>query len=378
MGDEDKSFEATPQKLKKAREQGQVIKSQDLNTAIFLVVMFGLLFVMAPIIWNQIASLFIQIFEQIPYAHLENIGETYLLVLVAKTMAVLILPFLIVAVIVSIMTNVLQFGILFTTKSMEPKIDKINPVKGFKNLFQLQKLFELGKNLLKIGVLGIVAFYVFQEFLPKLLVAVGSADNVFVMMQILGALMLKFILMAGGAFFLIGLADYLFQRWKFLKDQKMSFKEVKDEYKQTEGDPMVKQQLRQRRMQLLQRRMLEAVPTADVVTTNPVHIAVALRYNAEESEAPLVVAKGTELFAERIKAIAAQHGVPVVENPPVAQALFRLVDLDHEIPPDLYQAVAEILMFAWQAKSGDNTAGSLPFMASPQPTNPDQPDQPNQ
>ena len=139
----------------------------------------------------------------------------------------------------------------------------------------------------------------------------------------------------------------------------MSFKEMKDEFKNTEGDPMIKHALRQRRMEMLQKSMLEAVPTADVVTTNPIHIAVALKYNSDVMEAPRVVAKGTELFAERIKTIASEHGVPVVENPVVARALFRLVEIDQEIPPDLYQAVAEILMFAWRMK------GITPPLAKP-------------
>jgi flagellar biosynthetic protein FlhB len=154
----------------------------------------------------------------------------------------------------------------------------------------------------------------------------------------------------GIVFLIIGMGDYLFQRWKFLQDQKMSFKELKDEYKNSEGDPHVKAALRQRRMQMLQRGMLEAVPNADVIITNPIHIAIAIRYMDEVMEAPHVVAKGTELFAEKIKDIAKEHGVPIVENAAVARALFQAVDIDQEIPPEMYQAVAEILMFAWRIK----------------------------
>lgn len=349
MADENKQFEATPQKLKKAREQGQVFKSKDLSTAVFLMAMFMMIFAMAPFIWQQTAALFIQIFEQIPNKTIENIGWQYLTVLTIKTLVLLIGPFLLAAALIAIAGDFFQVGALFATKAIEPKFDKLNPVKGFKNIFSQRTIVELVKNIIKMLVLGWVGYITFQKYVGHFL-AVGGTENIFALMGILGQVLMQFILYAGVAFLALGLADFLFQRWKFMQDQKMSFKEIKDEYKNTEGDPMVKHALRQRRMQMLQQSMLEAVPTADVVTTNPIHIAVALKYNADVMEAPRVVAKGTELFAERIKDIARDNGVPVVENPVVARALFRLVEIDQEIPPDLYQAVAEILMFAWRMK----------------------------
>ncbi len=349
MADENKQFEATPHKLKKAREQGQVFKSKDLSTSVFLIAMFLLLFAMAPIIWKEVAGMFVLIFDQIPNATIEKIGWQYLAVITIKTLVLLLAPFLIIAAIIAIAGDFFQVGPLFATKALEPKVDKLNPVKGFQNIFSMRTLVELVKNIIKMVVLGIVAYLIFSKFLGKLLM-LGGSENVFSLMGVLGELIVEFVLYAGAAFFIIGLMDFLFQRWKFMQDQKMSFKELKDEFKQTEGDPMIKQALRQRRMQMLQQSMLEAVPTADVITTNPIHIAVAIKYNADVMEAPRVVAKGTELFAERIKEIAKEHGVPVVENPVVARALFRLVDIDQEIPPDLYQAVAEILMFAWRIK----------------------------
>ena len=349
MADENKQFEATPHKLKKAKEQGQVFKSKDLSSAVFLVVMFVMLISMAGIVWNEVAAMFVLIFEQIPNKSLEEINPNYLFLIALKALTVMILPFLAVAVVIAVFSDFLQVGPLFATKAIEPKFEKLNPVKGLKNIFSMRTLVELAKNVIKMVVLGFVGFMVFKDKLDKFLV-LGASDNVFAILAILGELLITFILYAGAAFFMIGLADFLFQRWKFMQDQKMSFKELKDEFKQTEGDPLIKQALRQRRMQMLQQSMLEAVPTADVVTTNPVHIAVALKYNADTMEAPRVVAKGTELFAERIKDIARHHGVPVVENPAVARTLFKLVEIDQEIPPDLYQAVAEILMFAWRVK----------------------------
>lgn len=349
MADENKQFEATPQKLKKARDQGQVFKSKDLSTAAFLIFMFMLIMGMAPMVWTEVATLFILIFEQIPNRTIEAIGWQYLGLLTIKTLLILIGPVLLVALILAVAGDFFQVGALFATKAIEPKFDKLNPVKGFKNIFSQRTLVELVKNIIKMLVLGWVAWLIFQQYVGHFL-AVGGTENIFALMGILGEVLMQFILYAGIAFLVIGLGDFLFQRWKFMQDQKMSFKELKDEFKNSEGDPMVKAALRQRRMQMLQQSMLEAVPTADVVTTNPIHIAVALKYNADVMEAPRVVAKGTELFAERIKDMARENGVPVVENPVVARALYRLVEIDQEIPPDLYQAVAEILMTAWRIK----------------------------
>lgn len=349
MGDEDKQFEASQQKLKKAKEEGQVIKSKDISTAIFLVVMFGLTYLMAPLIWQYASRLFILIFEQIPNKSIENIGGTYITTLSTFTLVVLIGPFLVVGVLIAIAGDFFQVGPLVATKAIEPKFDKLNPVKGFKNLFSMRSLIELAKNILKITLLGYIGYLVFQAHLGEFMI-IGQAESVIAMMMLLGKVMFEFMVKAGIFFLILGLADYLFQRWKFLQDQKMSFKELKDEYKNSEGDPHVKQALRQRRMQMLQRSMLEAVPTADVIVTNPIHIAVAIRYTDETMEAPQVIAKGTELFAEKIKEIASEHGIPIVENVAVAQTLFRTVEIDQEVPPEMYQAVAEILMFAWRLK----------------------------
>jgi flagellar biosynthesis protein FlhB len=349
LADENKQFEASGQKLKKAKDEGSVFKSKDLSSSIFLLAMFMILFKMAPFIWKEMASLFILIFEEIPNKSIEDIGWQYLLFLTVKSLVYLIGPFLLAGAFISIVGDVFQVGPLLALKVVSPKFDKLNPVKGFQNIFSQRTVVELVKNIIKVTILGLMAWIVFQNFIGHFL-AVGSTENIFAILGILGEVVMQFIFYAGGVFLILGLADFIYQRWKYMQDQKMSFKEVKDEFKNTEGDPMVKHALRQRRMQMLQQSMLEAVPTADVVTTNPIHIAVALKYNADVMDAPRVVAKGTELFAARIKEIANTHGVPVVENPVVARALFRLVEIDQEIPPDLYQAVAEILMFAWRLK----------------------------
>ena len=190
---------------------------------------------------------------------------------------------------------------------------------------------------------------VYKEHIESILM-LASIDNNFSVMIEFGKLITEFIFKACIAFLVIAAADYGVTKWKFLKDQKMSFKEIKDEYKNTEGDPNVKAALRQRRMQMLQQGMMDAVPEADFVVTNPIHVACALKYKQEEMASPMLIAKGTELIAKKIIQIAKDHNVPVIENPPVARALFKMVDLNQMIPPELYKAVAEILLFVYNMK----------------------------
>lgn len=354
MGDEDKQFEATPQKLQNARKEGQVIKSKDASMAFSLVVMFSMLYFIAPAIWYEISQLFLLLYEQIPNKDPEEIGFLYLLLITLIPFILICGPVLLMAFISASAADFFQVGPLLTTKPLIPKADKINPVKGLKNIFSSKTLVELIKNILKVTVMGFIGWLTFQEHLPRILM-LGATDNVFSMLQELGDTLIIFVIRSGIFFLVISGGDYLFQRWKFLQDQKMSFKEIKDEYKNTEGDPHVKAALRQKRMQMLQQAMLEAVPDADVIVTNPVHIAVALKYNKDEMEAPQLIAKGSELFAKKIVDIAKNHNIPVVENVPVARALFRLVDLNREIPPELYKAVAEILLFVYNLKEKRQT-----------------------
>ena len=349
MADEDKQFEASQQKLNKARKEGQVVKSKDFSTALALIVMFSGIYALAPFIWAQISGLFTLIYEQIPNAHVEKIGYSYLLFTTLVPTILIIGPILLLAWFMGIMGDLIQVGPLFTMTPLAPKFDKLNPTKYFKNLMSPKTLFELVKNIVKVVILGIVGYMVYMEHFESIIM-LAAIDNQFAVLIQFGKLIVDFVIKAGIAFLIIAAADYGVTKWKFLQDQKMSFKEVKDEYKNTEGDPHVKAALRQRRQQLLQKKMMDAVPDADFVVTNPTHIACALKYDQKTMQSPKLVAKGTELFAKKIKEIAQHHGVPVIENPPVARAIFRFVEIDHEIPPDLYKAVAEILIFVYNLK----------------------------
>ena len=349
MGDENKQFEASQQKLRKAREQGQVVKSKDLSIAIAIIVMFSFIYLISPLIWDQLSALFKIIYDQIPNKHLDEIGYAYLFTKTVIPTAIILLPILVLASFIGILGDMIQIGPLFTTKPMEFNAEKFNPTKYFKNLMSPKTLFDLFKNIAKVIVLGVIGYMVYSEHFEDILM-LAAIDNHFAILIQFGALILDFVVKAGIAFLIIAAADYGVTKWKFLQDQKMSFKEVKDEYKNSEGDPNVKAALRQRRQQLLQQKMMDAVTTCDFVVTNPTHVACAIKYDAEKMESPMLVAKGTELFAQKIKQIAREHNIPVIENPPVARALFRLVEVNRQIPPDLYKAIAEILIFVYKLK----------------------------
>ena len=353
MGDEDKQFDATPRKLEQARKEGQVVKSKDFSTAISLLILFSAIVGLAPFVWNQIVQLYTLLYEQIPNAHLSEIGMSYILMITLKTTCMIIGPILFLAWFVAIMADFIQVGPLVATAPLMPKLDKLNPTKYFKNIMSIKTLFELMKNIIKVVLLGYIGWSVYTKHIESILM-LAAVDNNFAVMIEFGKLITDFIFQACIAFLVIAAADYGVTKWKFLKDQKMSFKEIKDEYKNTEGDPNVKAALRQRRMQMLQRGMMDAVPEADFVVTNPTHIACALKYKAEEMASPMLIAKGTELIAKKIIKIANEHAVPVIENPPVARALFKMVDLNQMIPPELYKAVAEILLFVHKKKNPTN------------------------
>ncbi len=353
MGDEDKQFDATPRKLEQARKEGQVVKSKDFSTAVSLLILFSVIFGLAPFIWDQIVQVFTLLYEQIPNAHTEEIGYMYILTIAIKGAALIIGPILAIAWLVAVLADFVQVGPLVAVAPLMPKLDKLNPTKYFKNIMSIKTLFELFKNIVKVIILGYIGWMVYKEHIESILM-LASIDNNFAVMIEFGKIITEFIFKACIAFLIIAAADYGVTKWKFLKDQKMSFKEIKDEYKNSEGDPNVKAALRQRRMQMLQQGAMDAVPTADFVVTNPTHVACALKYVAEEMDSPMLIAKGTELIAKKIIDIAKEHNVLVIENPPVARALFKMVDINQSIPPELYKAVAEILMFVYKMKNTSN------------------------
>lgn len=353
MGDEDKQFDATPRKLEQARKEGQVVKSKDFSTAVSLLIVFGAIYGLSPFIWDQLSRLFILCYQQIPNHELNKIGLSYIITMAIVPSIAVIGPILFLAALVAILADFMQVGPLVTMAPLSPKLDKLNPTSYFKNIMSVKTIFELLKNIVKVILLGWLGWGVYSAHITNIL-RLAAIDNNFAVMIEFGSLIVEFVFKAGMAFLVIAAADYMVTRWKFMKDQKMSFKEIKDEYKNTEGDPNVKAALRQRRMQVLQKTMMDAVETADFVVRNPTHVACALKYVANEMESPMLVAKGTELIATKIIKIAEDHGIPVIDNAPVARAIYRIVEINKLIPPDLYKAVAEILLFVYNLKNNQN------------------------
>ena len=259
---------------------------------------------------------------------------------------VIILPFLLAGFAVSFIADLVQVKWKPTTKPLKPKFNKLNPISGIKRIFSVTKLVELIKSLLKLVVIAIVIYNEIQDQWPLLFALYDMP-----MMQgiaLAGQLLIDIGLKIAIVFIAVAFADFAFQKWKFHQDMKMTKQEVKEEYKSTEGDPAIKGKIRQRMQEASRRRMMQALPKADVVITNPSHYAVALRYDKEAAEAPFVVAKGADYVAQKIKEAAKEYKIEIVENKPLARSLYANVEIGEEIPEELYVAVAEVLAIVYK------------------------------
>ena len=257
-------------------------------------------------------------------------------------------PFFAFGFIVTALISVIQVGWKVTGKPLQPKFDKFNPINGFKRIFSKDSIFELIKSILKIFVIIYVAYTSIK----------GNAQDIFILYEIplmqaillCGTVIINAGLKISLVYLVIGLADFTYQKYRFNEDMKMTKQEVKDEFKNTEGNPEIKGRQRQRMREASRRRMMQDVPKADVVITNPTHFAVAIKYDAETSKAPVVLAKGEDYLAQKIKEAAREHHIEIVENKPLARMLYANVDIGQEIPPELYQAVAEILAMVYNMR----------------------------
>jgi flagellar biosynthetic protein FlhB len=260
----------------------------------------------------------------------------------------LAVPFYIVAFVVAFLANALQQKWMITTKPLQPRLDKFNPVNGVKRLFNVKQLVQLGKQIAMLVAIGVVVYVTIKDKLAIILTFYNLSLTEVI--SIVGDLLIDLGLRISAIFLIIGIVDLFYQRWKFKEDMKMTKQEVKDEYKNQEGDPQVKSQIRRKMNEISRRRMMEALPEADVVITNPTHFAVALKYEANVGRAPVVIAKGADYLAQDIKERAREYNIEIVENKPLARILYHNVDVGAEIPPELYQAVAEVLAFVYQLK----------------------------
>jgi len=346
--DEEKTEQATPKRREESREKGQVAKSRELASVAVLGACLIYFYFGAASMTNQVMDLMKMYLRQAGTLsiNIENI-QPLLLDLVFKVFFILI-PFLLVALIAGFVINILQVGFVFSSEAVTPKFSKIDPIQGFKRLFSMQSLVEFIKNLLKMVIVGTVAYITVRgesEMILPLMNA--SVHDIFIY---IGTISLKILYMTCWVLVVLAVLDYAYQKWEHEKSIKMSKQEVKEENKQMDGDPLIKSRIKRMQRDMARKRMMAAVPKADVVITNPTHLAVAIRYEPETMSAPLVVAKGADFLAEKIKELAGNNGVPVVENKAVAQVLYRMVGVDQTIPENLYKAIAEILAYVYSLK----------------------------
>ena len=348
----EKTEPATDKKLRDARDEGKVAKSKELTAAFDLIVLFLVLKVFMSFVGEKLLGFFSYIYNRMP-DFLNETQKDMSSVTVRNFMNDIILqflltclPFFIFGVVVTILVSIVQVGWKVTTKPMAPKLDKFNPINGFKRIFSKDAIFELIKSVLKIGVILYMAYSSIKS----------HQNDIFILYELplkravalVGDIIINTGLKISIVYLIVGIVDYIYNKHKFNEDMKMTKQEVKDEFKNTEGDPAIKGQQRKRMQEASQRRMMQEVPKADVVITNPTHFAVAIKYDADTNQAPVVTAKGQDYVAMKIKEIARDNNIRIVENKPLARMLFHNVELGAEIPPELYQSVAEILAMIYK------------------------------
>ncbi len=352
-GGADKTEEATPKKLQDARKEGQVARSQELSTAVMLLAFFLVVKVFVGFIGNRFLGNFKEIYQVIDVYTADEFGSGMAGAFMRDSLVeilIICLPVFCCAVLVAFVVTVAQVKWQVTTKPLQPKFSKFNPVNGFKRIFSKDKLFELIKDVAKIALI----FYVAYSDLRKGAETIGILYDLSLPQAIVyvGDFVINLGIKLSAIYLIVGVADYIYQKLKFKKDLMMSKQEVKDEYKQQEGDPQVKGKIKSKMREVSQRRMMQKLPEADVVITNPTHFACAIKYDKEVSEAPVLIAKGADYLAQKIKDAAKEHNIPIVENKPLARMLYYNVDLDSEIPRELYQMTAEVLAYVYKLKNG--------------------------
>ncbi len=345
---EEKTEEPTPKRREDVRRKGQAARSADLNAAVGLLAVIVFLFFMRENFVLNLENFLAFIFRESAAFAVNMHNLEHLALLSVSFFLKFMAPVFLISLAAGLLINFAQVGFMFSLETLKPKLEKINPLEGFKRMFSKKALMELGKSLIKIFLVGAVSYYLVKlNFLDLLFIIDMPLEQGF-----MKVLLLLFIVSMGAivVFIPVAIGDYIFQRYEFRQQLKMTRHEVKEEGRQTEGDPQIKAKLREKRRQMAMQRMMASVPEATVVVTNPVKIAVALDYDysQENTEAPRVVAKGAGDIAERIKKVAKENEVPVIENKPVAQFLYKNVDIGEEIPSELYQAVAEILALLYR------------------------------
>ncbi|MBF0624297.1 MAG: flagellar biosynthesis protein FlhB [Magnetococcales bacterium] len=345
---ESKTEQPSSKRLQDARNKGQVPNSREVPTALLFLASLPLFFFQGPKLWGQLQGEMRFLLGEAISHDLTPVGVATMVRDILTLMLLDLAPFFGVFLVVGLLASLVQHGWLFTLEPLAPNFSKISPLKGFKRLFSSRSLMEMVKSVLKMTVVGVAVYLGVRNHVNTV---VGlSATSVGSVLMVLTSVVFEILWRVALAFLVLAILDFSYQKFEHLKGLRMTKQEVKDELKQTEGDPLLKGRIRQIQREMAQRRMMQEVPKADVVITNPTHYSVALRYVPGEMQAPRVVAKGVDAVAARIREVAKEHKVPLVENPPLARTLFRDVDLEQSIPPDLFKAVAEVLAYVFSLK----------------------------
>lgn len=343
---DDKTEEPTAKKRADAKKKGQVGRSTEISTAFVLLTGFFVLKVLWENIYTSIANYTMYIFTHLNQpVDTENI--TRLFIGIMEILATTALPIMLAIMIIGLGVNFFQVGLNFNTEAIGFKLDKLNPINGFGRIFSKRSLVELFKSLFKIAVIGYFLYTILSQQLLSMpqFIYFDLGTSLEQMSKIIFSMSFKVI----GVIMVLGFLDYGYQKWQTTQDLKMSKQEVKDEMKQSEGDPQIKGKIKQKQRQMAMSRMMQEVPKADVIVTNPTHFAVALQYH-KGMQAPIVIAKGQDLVAQKIKKLAREASVPIVENRPLARALFASTNIGDAVPAELYQAVAEVLAYVYRLK----------------------------
>ncbi len=339
----EKTEPATAKKLKDAREEGKVAKSKELNSAFGLIVLFLCLKIFVSYVGQKLISIFTYVYGQmadfvlINEKNLSTQAIASLFKNIILQWMLIVLPFFAFGFIIALLVSIVQVGWKVSTKPMKPELSKFNPINGFKRIFS------------KDGLIAYMAYTSIRDHQNELFILYDLELKQAV--ALVGGLVIDVGFKISLVYLIVGIADFVYQKHKFNEDMKMTKQEVKDEFKNTEGDPQIKGRQRRKMQEVSQKRMMQDVPKADVVITNPTHFAVALRYDTKESTAPVVVAKGADYVAQKIKEIAKDNQIEIVENKPLARMIYHNVDVGAEIPPELYQAVAEVLAYVYRLKN---------------------------
>ncbi|MCI6165852.1 MAG: flagellar biosynthesis protein FlhB [Lachnospira sp.] len=350
----EKTEPATSKKLEDVRKEGQVAKSKEIITAVSLMSLFIIIKVYVSTMGTKLIDAFKEIYELFGImTDGSGLGLPMNLAagIIRETFVIIInivAPILIIAVVIAVLGNMLQQKWMVTAKPLQPKFSKLSPLNGFKRMFSVKQLVELFKSIAMMIVIGIMVYTTVKKEMNLLLTFYDV--TLYTALTAIGNIVVDLGIKISAVFLVIGFVDLLYQRHKFKTDNMMTKQEVKDEFKNAEGDPQVKGQIRRKMQEISRRRMMQQLPEADVVITNPTHFAVALKYEPDQGRAPVVIAKGADYLAFQIREKAKEYNIEIVENKPLARIIYHNIDIGMEIPPELYQAVAEILAMVLSAK----------------------------